>query len=712
MRAKRRAPLQGDFLTNGAPAKASPTISTSTTSAYYTPPIPNGLQSDQPDSKPIPQAQPVSTQILNIHPFTALELTTQPLSTNPRTLRPNSINGSSSRMHILQMDIKEYLNKSAGVVDKIRHGNPNSHPFRIIPENDNNNNNNSTARQGQTAPSDGTSSSSGLAAKRGFWRRQDSAFVTSAMPAPERRPQSMIRNSNESVPLNDQLIKSENDSYEKNHLIGGDENVTEVATEVLAEDSFKKIRRTGSVRLRLKRFSVESVEQTARTFNRLSLSNIKLRRTSMHKAPTPHLNDLSLISSHRNTGNSTNPQPYWKYHVIGFGNGLILATNPSTTQDGCRTGPGYHVEVKYNDRSNLSTGFKLTFRRLIYANDETQTPVLTIIRKSDAEGGYFTVSVRRSSVLNSKTGLIDYHNDDHLYRDFSIGENYRPHEQKLNKSIFNGLVFPKGIPNKFMISSSQNLVDQQAEGTLPTAFKNYEFKDFNNIKWSVGSIPRVKLSKLPRLREKAFVPQYKYVNPNYSYFHQNYIEEEDPQDHSQDDDNESIMTMTSKTTLSSTVNSRNQYKYKELKNPQNIYFQGAKGEAEFPPVLAVFRPKEKSYKRKQILKSIHRKFQSPMYAHERGSSITIDSSSIYGDIDIGNDDFDTQSLRTLRSSIYEGDGLYHDDPNDDEPQNTKYGWITVYEDKDIFCKSKGMFDVVVGLTFAAGFEKLAGVYNV
>lgn len=705
MRVKRRAPLQGDFLVPGA--KASPTLSTSTTSAYYTHTKSSSEQvpsSEQSGSKPL--SQPASTQNLNSLPIVT---ETQP-SVTPTTLRPDS---GSSRMHVLQMDIKEYLNKSAGVVDKIRHSNPSSHPFRALSE---------TTTGSPALSADSCSSSSTLAAKRGFWRRQNSAFVTSAMPAPDRSQDHCLSKERPHNVENDPSI-----GYSKrNSLASGLSNTvtnrhdSEVQTnrnssEIPKEESTTKMKRSGSVRLRLKRFSMESVEHTARTFNRLSLSSVKLRRTSTNKAVisgAPHSNDLALISSQRTREyGAQNPQSFWKYHVIGFGNGLILATNPTATQDGCRVGPGYHVEIEYNDRSNLATGFKLIFRRLIHVSDDSQPPVLTIIKKSDGEGGYFTVSVQRNSVLNPKTSLIDYHDDDYLYHDFSIGENYRSQEQLKNKAVYHGLVFPKGIPNKYLVSSSQNLVDSRAEESLPTTFKNYEFKDFNNIKWSVGAIPRVKLSKRPRIRDRLFVPQYKYVNPNFSYFHQNYIEEEDFLE-TQDDDNESIMTMTSKTTLSSNFHPKNQYKYKEQKNPQNVYFQGTKGEAEFPPVLAVFRPKEKSYKRKQILKSINRKFQSPMYAHERGSRASIDVNSMHGDNDMDNDDFDTRSLRTVRSSIYGGDGLYDDNSKDDEPENTKYGWITVYEDRDIFCKNKGMFDVVVGLTFAAGFDKLAAAYNV
>lgn len=54
-----------------------------------------------------------------------------------------------------------------------------------------------------------------------------------------------------------------------------------------------------------------------------------------------------------------------------------------------------------------------------------------------------------------------------------------------------------------------------------------------------------------------------------------------------------------------------------------------------------------------------------------------------------------------------GDGLYYQThPVDDEPNENKMGWLTVYEDKQVFAelKYRGMFDIVVGLTLAVGFE--------
>ena len=57
------------------------------------------------------------------------------------------------------------------------------------------------------------------------------------------------------------------------------------------------------------------------------------------------------------------------------------------------------------------------------------------------------------------------------------------------------------------------------------------------------------------------------------------------------------------------------------------------------------------------------------------------------------------------SKYYKGeDGLYYlTNPSDDSPDENKLGWITVYEDKRLF-GLPGMFDIVLGLTLAVGYE--------
>ena len=63
--------------------------------------------------------------------------------------------------------------------------------------------------------------------------------------------------------------------------------------------------------------------------------------------------------------------------------------------------------------------------------------------------------------------------------------------------------------------------------------------------------------------------------------------------------------------------------------------------------------------------------------------------------------------------IYEArDGLIHRHPKDDSPNDYKVGWLTIYEKGRYFEKvaQGGNWQMVLGLTFAIGFEKMIDKY--
>ena len=49
---------------------------------------------------------------------------------------------------------------------------------------------------------------------------------------------------------------------------------------------------------------------------------------------------------------------------------------------------------------------------------------------------------------------------------------------------------------------------------------------------------------------------------------------------------------------------------------------------------------------------------------------------------------------------------YLNNTSDDLPDENKLGWITIYEDLEIFggIRNRGMFDIVVGMTLAVGYD--------
>ncbi|SGZ50781.1 CIC11C00000000449 [Sungouiella intermedia] len=110
-----------------------------------------------------------------------------------------------------------------------------------------------------------------------------------------------------------------------------------------------------------------------------------------------------------------------------------------------------------------------------------------------------------------------------------------------------------------------------------------------------------------------------------------------------------------------------------------------------PPVRAVFRPSEASA-RKRMMRSLNRllKFDS-------------------GKRKFKPDDMDSSMFSEVKSYYKAGDGLYGDHtPADDEPdKHSKCGWLTVYEDEQLFLEA-GMFDMVVGLSVCVAYEKMIG----
>lgn len=358
---------------------------------------------------------------------------------------------------------------------------------------------------------------------------------------------------------------------------------------------------------------------------------------------------LASVSTNRTINDGTDEKistPYWKYHVLKFGKDLYLSTNPSLKHMYCRNGPGFYVEIT-RETGRKNDGFTMVFKDAETQSDESKTPIMVIHKKPESEGGYFTASLTRSSILKKNT--IKYLNNN----------------TESNKKVFNGLSIPQAIPDAFIpydkISNLKRLEAKEA------VFKNYEFRDFNNWKWNIGSIPRVRVSKINKLKTKLNdqdVEQWKFIGKNNTYFHQNYVESTIP-----------LPFRSSK--------------------PQEIYLQNPEN-TNFPPVLAMFRPHRNKFstKVKNFNKMIARKIENEdtpsQFKPNKFSNTLIDNDITAGE---------------HKNYFIAGDGLYFNkSPIDDLPDENKLGWLTIYEDK-VF-QDKGMFDLVLGLTLAVGYESI------
>lgn len=324
-----------------------------------------------------------------------------------------------------------------------------------------------------------------------------------------------------------------------------------------------------------------------------------------------------------------------------------MTTNPSTKHMYCRNGPGYYVEVAYaNEKRGKSHGFSLVFRDIDSMDSKQKPPLMVITKKPASEGGYLTISIPRQSRLRRGTIL------------------YAQKEEGGEAPLFNGLSIPKKLDMKYIPVSRTSQGVSSPEET--ERFRNYEFKDFNNIQWDIGAIPRVRHSRINRMKSRANdqdEEEFKFIGKRNIYFHRNYTDQP-------------VYA-----------------KYRtESKNPEDVYLQDS-DHSQFPPVLAHFRPYE-SKTRKKIINTFSRHFHPQNVQQFQQQQSRISKNAVEHDIAAG----------AIKNYFRGGDGLYFEiNPADDAPDDNKVGWITVYEDAKLF-SSRGMFDVVVGLTLAVGFE--------
>ncbi|ODV80136.1 uncharacterized protein CANTADRAFT_33744, partial [Suhomyces tanzawaensis NRRL Y-17324] len=413
--------------------------------------------------------------------------------------------------------------------------------------------------------------------------------------------------------------------------------------------------------------------------NRFSLSS-SLSRLSMSQSSHSHVykpeaseprssmaSEVSMMSTDNDfMTNQTNP--FWKYHILKFGKDMYLTTNPGIKHMYCRNGPGFYVETIFPDKlkkPKIGKGFTLIFKDIngIEANKkDNRPPIMIITKKAESEGGYFTISIPKANKSSSSSNS----------------------RSSRKSPMYNGLLLPKKISPNFIPPYSN--ISQQALHE----FNNYEFKDFNNCKWNVGSIPRVRSSRMNKIKSRLrktsststlnsgintdqYNDHMKFIGKKNIYFHQNYLEE---------GDHKNPMNLLYRDTSG---------------DPSKIYLHESNGD--FPPVLGLFRPYE-SKARKRLMNSLQKNrniFQNRNSTSISTSATKISRNSLSYDLAGGD----------VKNYYRGGDGLYYlSNPSDDTPDDNKLGWITIYEDKNLFSgdHNKGMFEIVVGLTLAVGFE--------
>lgn len=361
--------------------------------------------------------------------------------------------------------------------------------------------------------------------------------------------------------------------------------------------------------------------------------------------------------------------PYWKYHILRFGKDLYLTTNPSLKHMYCRNGPGYYIEI--TNGKTIDDGFTMVFKDAANQSDRSIPPIMIIHKKGVKEGGHLTISLTKQNQLKKNIIKNDKKSD--------------------NTKIFNGLSIPQAIPEQFIpydkISNNKFFEKNEIN------FQNYEMRDFNNAKWNIGSIPRVRISRLNKFKNnldksktsslknssssfslqsvtsiqsnQSSEESFKFIGQKNIYFHQNYLDSNVP--------------------LPYKLNSA---------NAEDTYLQV--DDTSFPPVLGLFRPYEKKLTKKlvnSINKRLSRSFDKDLSIVDLNNFNKFKNNLVNNDLAGG----------SIKNYFIAGDGLYYNqNPLDDLPDDNKLGWLTIYEDKML--QDKGMFDLVLGILTAVGYE--------
>ncbi|KAI5955425.1 hypothetical protein CANMA_004605 [Candida margitis] len=331
--------------------------------------------------------------------------------------------------------------------------------------------------------------------------------------------------------------------------------------------------------------------------------------------------------------------PFWKYHILRFGKDLYLTTNPGTKYIHCRNGPSFYVEVViesgHSQGSKPDEDYSLIFKD---PNNLSQDPrqCMVISKKHDQQKGYFNIRTPKNTYL-AADGTVEKYED---------------------LTMFKTMSFPSSIGGRYFP------FDGLREGTAKY-FTNYEIKDLLNVSWNVGSIPRVRVSRMNQMREKIKgankdasgrneEEELKLVGKRNIYFHQNY------------------------------TNSKCEGQY----SPSEKIYDSS---TDFPSVLSMFRPNEHK---------ITKRLVQSMKQQQQQKNRHIPS------VHSASDDFESNQNNT--KTFYNGsDGLYYSrDTRDDNPDENKSGWLTIYENAEVFggTDNRGMFDVVLGMTLAVGFD--------
>ncbi|GMM36924.1 hypothetical protein DASC09_042490 [Saccharomycopsis crataegensis] len=381
-----------------------------------------------------------------------------------------------------------------------------------------------------------------------------------------------------------------------------------------------------------------------------------------------------------------NSQFFIKYHVFLFDSTrMILSTNPDRKHVYCKYAPGFTVNIQHPRLSHdqlmaihqggtpwkkSDEGFRLVLK--VDGDEDSNKPMIVVTKKSKLKGNGYVVWLLRRTILNEN-------------KEVEIQE-----EHELNEYWQREMV-ESPFYDAFQNSELRNAVRRADTKKI---MNRYEINDFNELKWIIGSIPKVKSSNFSKFK-------------NYS---KDLLTEgaiDSKVDGSKISHKYDVFFFTQNNTIKNLnvtlpeTTGNNKYGVMENK------------------VLAMFRPHE-TKARKRLVKDLKRfknKTSDKFYINNSKSSYDynpMNPESI--EDDFNNDDASSMNTQlpgyeeSKREIFYQpGDGIVMKNTPDDSPSNLKMGWLTIYNESCL--ATPGMFELVLGLTLAVGYERVINMQN-
>lgn len=430
-----------------------------------------------------------------------------------------------------------------------------------------------------------------------------------------------------------------------------------------------------------------------------------------------------------------NEQFFVKYHIFSFDSRrMILTTNPDRKHLYCKYAPGYTVDIQLprlskenamainQDSGPGGDGPKQSdfgFRLIIKENyGEDSKPVIVVTKKSKIKGNGYAVWILRNSILNDENEIVD------------VGDGDGDGKAKA-KASQSGEYWQGQLSETSFYESYQNadLINELKRSDTKHIMNRYEFKDFNDLQWMIGSIPKIKKSNFSKLKH--------------------YLRD--------------ILEGNSYSDIRANVNGSSGGNGSKISHKYNVYFftqfdpnnvlrikvpeGNANHSTQMNKVLALFRPHETKVKKKLVkdLKRLKHISSEHNYIHGGSNGTSGNGSYVRNFNGDYNHDYDHNyssmespslsdltSIATLnttstgfdqrqqqhqqeqhaydnkREIFYQpGDGIIRKNTPDDSPNDHKLGWLTIYNEP--YLREPGMFELVLGVTLAVGYERVVNM---